>query len=595
MRLLALGRLAQCELLLPAGGDMRFYHDWALRILHGVWTDHLAFYGLPLYPYLLAGIYRLFGVNPFVPGFLQALLEAGTAVLLYRMARTIFAQQDTSAEPCRVLKRSEAIGVLAATGWAFCLPAQAYSIILMPTSAFVFVFWFLVWQVLRRETTPAGWILLCFGLLVGLTAMAVATILFVLPLLLAAIFLKWSATRSRGVTATGLLMAGVLLGASPAWIHNCLIARDPVFLSAHGGINFWIGNNPVATGYPKFPPGLHAEQQEMLNDSIAAAERASGHALPRSEVSAFWSSKASEWILEHPFAWLQLLGTKVKNFWNAFQYDDLSIISQLRDRAIIFPGIGFGMIAALALPGIMIGCWRNKNIRWLAAAPLLVMTSLLAVFITERYRLVAVPALLLFAGLTISEIWRRLIAAEYANCVMVLLLVAASTAFVSLPQHDETLWSLDAYNSGIKALEAGRLSEAEGKLNRAYAYSPYNAGINFAEGNLRFAQGERHAASSFYQATLRLDPQHPGAWNNLGVLALQEQHWQAAAHCFTRALELNASAKTFYLLAQAQFHAGNLLAADTAIVHAMQLSPERPEFRFLADRITTASNMPPLP
>ena len=68
---------------------MYFYNDWALRILHGQWTDHLAFYGLPLYAYLLAGIYKICGYTPFVPGVIQAALDAGTAVLIFRISSAL--------------------------------------------------------------------------------------------------------------------------------------------------------------------------------------------------------------------------------------------------------------------------------------------------------------------------------------------------------------------------------------------------------------------------------------------------------------------------------------------------------------------------
>ena len=595
LRLIALARLTQSDLLLPASGDMQFYNNWALRILHGNWTDHQAFYGLPLYPYLLAAIYRLCGVSPFVPGLLQALVESGTAVLLYQIARRLFPGAALPAPSAVTPNRGELIGVLAALGWGFCQPAQAYSIILMPTSWFVFVFWFVVWQIMKRKEAPRGWVILLLGLLLGVTAMAVANILFLVPLLFAAIVLRCQSSNSRRAANAGLVIAGVLIGTSPAWLHNYLVAREPVFLSAHGGINFWIGNNPMATGYPRFPPGLHAEQEALLKDSITVAERAEGHPLRRSRVSSYWSTQAMNWIGSHPLDWVLLLTKKVRNFWNAFQYDDLSIMTELREEGVILPGITFGLIAALGLPGMLIACCKIRESRWIATAILLQMGSLLAVFVTERYRLVALPGLLLFAGFVLLEIWDRMTTAEYTKAALVLLLVAASTAFVSLPQRDETLWSLDAYNSGLKALEAGLLSEAERKLNLAYSYSPYNAGVNFAQGNMRFARGDRNAARSFYTATLELDPQHLGAWNNLGVLALQEQQWDNAVTCFARALALNGSAKTFYLLAEAQFHAGNLLAADAAIVRALQLSPGQSEFRLLAERIASASNIPPLP
>ena len=80
-----------------------------------------------------------------------------------------------------------------AVGWAFFQPAQGYSIILMPTTWLVFVFWFVVWQVVKRKQTPAWWELFLLGVLIGFTAMGIATILFLVPLVIAALFFRWQA------------------------------------------------------------------------------------------------------------------------------------------------------------------------------------------------------------------------------------------------------------------------------------------------------------------------------------------------------------------------------------------------------------------
>src|SRR6266513_5799600 len=90
LRLWALLHLTHSPLLLPTRGDMHFYHDWAKEILHGQFTQHLAFYGLPGYAYLLALFYKLFGENPFIPGLLQASVDAGVAVLIYQICLRIF-------------------------------------------------------------------------------------------------------------------------------------------------------------------------------------------------------------------------------------------------------------------------------------------------------------------------------------------------------------------------------------------------------------------------------------------------------------------------------------------------------------------------
>ena len=86
LRLCVLARFSASAFLLPDQGDMHFYNAWALRILGGQLTDHHAFYGLPLYPYLLAALYKLFGYTPYLPAFLQVCAESATAAVL-RAAR----------------------------------------------------------------------------------------------------------------------------------------------------------------------------------------------------------------------------------------------------------------------------------------------------------------------------------------------------------------------------------------------------------------------------------------------------------------------------------------------------------------------------
>src|SRR4051812_36610542 len=83
--LFALLHLSASPFFLPPRGGMHFYDAWAQRILRGEPASGVAFYGLPGYAYLLAFIYKLSGYGPFVPGLLQALLDGGTAVLIYRL------------------------------------------------------------------------------------------------------------------------------------------------------------------------------------------------------------------------------------------------------------------------------------------------------------------------------------------------------------------------------------------------------------------------------------------------------------------------------------------------------------------------------
>jgi thioredoxin-like negative regulator of GroEL len=580
VRLFVLGRLAGSAFLLPTRGDMHFYDDWAQKVVGGQLTDHHAFYGLPGYAYLLAGLYRLCGYGPYVPELLQALLDAGTALLLYKISVALAPQPNG--------RRGQIAGLMAAAAWAFCVPAQTYAAVLMPTAWFIFVFWFILWRIIKSQRAPDWWEALLLGLLVGLTATAIATILFLIPLLVCAIGLK-PAIPARShfrIIGCALVLLGIAIGTSPCWLHNYFIARDRVFLSAHSGINFWIGNNPDANGYPRFPPGLRAGQAAMLQDSIDVAESVAGHPLKRGEVSQYWSAKARDYIADHPLAWLRLLGLKLRNFWSAFQYDDLSIITNLREQGVTFPGIYFGLLAALALPA-MILTWNTARLgRWITGAIFLQMLALLPVFTTERYRLPIVPGLAVFAAFGLVTLFSNLAAGNVRPVLSYAMLLMVSTLLVSWPERGLSLWALDAYNSGWQALESGNLSLAERKLELARAYVPDNAETNFALGNLKLAQNDTSAASSLYLTTLRLDPRHRGAINNLGVLALENGQPEVAEQRFREALAIDGrNPKTHFLLAKTLIAKGQNGNARAEIDRALALKPDQPEFKELREQI----------
>ncbi|PYK57911.1 MAG: hypothetical protein DME43_13430 [Verrucomicrobia bacterium] len=561
---------------------MHFYDDWGQRLLSGQLTDHQAFYGLPGYAYLLAALYKLAGYSPFVPALLQTLLDAGTAMLIYKVSIGIF--------PGTAKRHAQIAGLVAAAGWALFVPAQTYAAILMPTAWVVFIFWLIVWRIISRKNAPEVWEALTLGLLVGLTATAIATILFLIPFLIGAILLKpaistHSQLRTR-ISALVLLFLGAAVGTSPCWVHNRLIAHDHVFLSAHGGINFWIGNNPSANGYPRFPPGLRAGQAAMLQDSIDAAESAAGHSLKRGEVSHYWSAKARDYIEGDPAAWLRLLALKLRTFWSAFQYDDLSIITILREQRVTFPGIYFGLVAAFALPAMILG-WKTAPAgRWVTLAIALQMLALLPVFTTERYRLPVVPGLLVFAAFGLVMFFSNLAAGKFRPALSYIVLLTVSTVFISWPQRDPSLWALDAYNSGWQALESNNLALAEKKLDVAYAYVPDNSETVFALGNLRLAQQKTDDALAFYWAVLSIDPKHKGALNNLGVIALDSRDYANAETWFRRAAQIDpANAKTHFLLAKTFLGQGHREAAQTEIDAALRLKPDQPEFRTLSEQI----------
>ena len=526
VRLVVLSRFGHSAYFSPTSGDMKFYADWGQRIAAGQWTDFHAFYGLPGYPFLLGGIFAFCGFSPYTVAAFQTLSEAAIAALLYQLSASVF--------PGR---RAWAIGALAALGWIFFQPAQALSLVVMPTTWAVLAFWFaFAWSV-RTESRSLWRPWIAIGLLVGIAATLVATVLVVLPIPVAAAVRNLRRPRAI-LAAVAWLLAGVAAGTSPCWVHNYFVAREPVPLSAHSGLNFWIGNNPVANGYPQIPPGLRASQQGMLTDSIRIAEETAGHRLSRAEVSRFWSDKANAFIHEHPRQWLGLMARKLRNFWSATQYDDLSIINPMREEGVLTAGLRFGWVAVLALPGMALGWKRYPHSRWIVAGVLLCMAALLPVFVTERYRLLAVPGLLLLGACGIAELWGALASHGWKRAGLGLGAGAAAYCLIQVALNEPELEWRDLYNSGQNALETGNLSSARAKLERALALSPQNAEVLSALGCYWLVEHDFAKAREYCVRALKSNPQTLSALNNLALVEMADGHWAEVQNLLAVALRI---------------------------------------------------------
>ncbi len=613
---------------------MKFYNDWARRILGGQFTDGKAFYGLPGYAYVLAGIYKVTGgydhtFSPYLIAQLQAVLHAFTAMWIFLLGRRVFGGDSPEEK-----RRGTAVGVLAATAWALFTPAQVFSSILMPTAWVVCAFWGTTyWLVCIHGKGASSWWRpwLWVGLLAGFVAMLVATILMLLPLVVLAIALtvaRGKLLKARILPVLGsvaILMAGVYAGCSPVWIHNYFIAKDRVLLSAHDGLNFYLGNHADSNGYTSIPKGLRASQEGLLKDSLTIPEKELGRPLKRSEASAFWKKKGSAFISEHPVAWMRLLWRKFENFWNAFQYDDLSILKLLRDEHATPPGLRFGFAAALGLPGLLL-CWRRwPRSRWVAGAVLLHMAALMPVFITERYRLAAAPGLLLLAVAGLWLLWENIVARAWDKVGLQTALTLGCAWFVSVPQADIGLWSLDFYKAGIRATDGADsalahakhasdakderqsalliaasnayLANAQRNLETAFAYVSSNAEITFALGNVWFHRHDLARAKTCYDEALRLTIQtsrpHEGALRNKGIIAIEEKQWGDAEIFLAAALRIEPdSAKTYFLIARARRESGNLPGALAAIEEAIRLDGKTPDFQKFRDDLRQPAPAP---
>jgi tetratricopeptide (TPR) repeat protein len=465
----------------------------------------------------------------------------------------------------------------------------------------VLVFWIVVYWLVAlsaNEKTPflgklSSWGLM--GLLLGFTAQFVATVLMLVPLALVALgvhaFHAVSAQwRMRGFAAV-LLIAGVGVGTSPSWLHNTLVAREPVFLSAHEGINFFLGNHASSDGYTSIPAGLRRSQDGLMEDSLKLPEVETGRPMRRSECSAWWKARANRWIAENPDAWRALLIKKVANFWNIYEFDDLNAIAPWLEMGLVPPGFRFGHFAFLALAALPLVLYRCGPGRWVAAGVLMLSLAILPVFVTERYRLTALPGLIVLAVCGVTLCVTSIRTRRWVSVASVAIFAVPCALLVFAPRNSPVLIARIDHPVGLRLLERSQQVEDPGerqdlrrrgveRLRNAHKLLPRDSEIAFAYANGLLLDGKTGESEGLYRQILASlkdsqgRPTHLGAVNNLSMLLSQAKRHAEAEPLLERSLEIEpGEANTWMRLAEVRLALGKKDLAKAAVKEALRLRP----------------------
>jgi len=186
----------------------------------------------PVYPYLVAGMFRVFGIYSQASAWailtLNCLFSAVTSIPVYFIARQCFDRR--SAHWAAGIWALFPYGVYFASGyvWGFCLDALMLTLVVWGTLA------------MKQETRPTRW--MGYGLLWGAAALTNAVILSTLPFLLG--WLVWRHARSKTPWLPNLAVAVLLLlvVVSPWFFRNYNTFHRFIPFRSTFWMIFWEGN-----------------------------------------------------------------------------------------------------------------------------------------------------------------------------------------------------------------------------------------------------------------------------------------------------------------------------------------------------------------
>jgi len=574
-----------------------FEHPLLDHLYHDLWARHIAFGSIDLpkgipnpafdqtpyfrppgYPYFLAGVYSAFGTSPYLPRIIQMLFGIGSCLLGFFFAKKWFGQNTALL-----------FAGLMATSWIFIFyEGKLHSPFLL-----VFLALLLIYGLsLLMDRMRIG-IALCSGVILGLYALVRPNILTFIPFVFA--WIVWIGTRQKekkkALLSALLFTAGVVMTVMPATIRNYVVAKDPVLISANGGINLFFGNNVFSDGVSASHPELGAWSCFDYPRIVHDLEHQQSIPMTYGEVSSFYTQRAIEYMKVHPLDAIELTLKKFMLFWAPMEVASYNDVATERTHSVILRNlpIQFPLALALALTGLGMCIRRIKThpstretgktaeLLILIILFILVYSGTLSFFIVSgRYRVPLIPFILLGAAYAIEQFIHLFMERKnrplmiWAAVFVGLYLLTSMNVCGYRTRPDQ--WH---QHQAIIHEQAGNWGKAVSELKTAVQINPMNAELRSNLGAALAAQGEIRQAMAQFSKAIELDPLNLDAHIGLGKALARAGNIRGATTHFQKALEISPAsdeAHTYY--GSTLVLTGNLGAAMEQFKEALRLNPK---------------------
>ncbi|MDM8554367.1 glycosyltransferase family 39 protein [Desulfococcaceae bacterium HSG7] len=435
----------------PLGGYAA-YVKTALIILEGdiLGGDHIFYDNSPIYSYILATLFKLFGIDFYVVRFIQILLGSLNCCLIAFLARHFFG-----------IIPSFIAGVIA----SFFGPLIFYDAEIIVLS-WVICFCLIALIILVTSKIENQGKIFIAGIFIGFAIMGRPNlILFPVLMIFFFIFHNTRSNLSTRVKTYSLLWMGILVIMSPFIIRNYAVSGEIIFLNPSGGHNFYLAHHPDATPYfseqYRYKGAIYLKYKEI-------AENEMQRPLSSKETSAFWYKKGLRFIFANPLMELKLIWEKAKFFFNDLEMPTYFNYYFSKNYSFIlkYGVISFGFIFPLSVLGFISTIHRHKKLLPLYLFFGTTFLSVLIIFVISRLRIPAIPVLIIFAGYGVFVVikWLQLRAYKPLSLAVAIGASLYIATFVPLAK----IGYAGNYNhTGVIQWQKGNISEAEGCFLKA--------------------------------------------------------------------------------------------------------------------------------
>lgn len=353
--------------------DAQDYHQTALNLLR-TGAYHSTFRP-PLLPFLIAILYKLFGINYFVVRVVLSIFSSFTCLIVYKITKELFDKQ---------------VALIAAFISAVYWMMFYWCGFLLTETLCTFFLMLAVLYLVKSSKNPLLRYLIFGGISFGLAALTRAVVFPIFLFLPLWAFVSFRNNLKLVLKSCTIIIVTIFLTIFPWTIRNYLVTHKFIPITSQSGQVFLGANNPDVL---KFYRGgwIHPTKSSLFNE--AEIKDYFEHLTTEEANSLCWK-KGIRFVLENPLFTARLVFYKFKLFWHL-------------NRDIGIPSLQYFFVFIFATYGAIVSFKKIKTMSILYLLPIFFTIMSMIFWGDDRVRSPIDPVLVIFASKGIAHVMKN--------------------------------------------------------------------------------------------------------------------------------------------------------------------------------------------
>ena len=555
--------------------DESYYINLGKTIANGYWLgESRAFFMDPLYGYVLSVIFFAFGDNLTSVRLLQIILDSINVMLLYMIGARVW---------------SRPAGMMSAIFYATYKVAFFYTLLILKTTmaTTVLLFFTLILIGIAGRKRARLWYVL--GALLGLVTYLRANFILIGPILIVSIPIFEHSGWRESLNKGALLFLGLLTLISIGALRNYMVTHEFILLNTQSGRLLYASNNPEnLTGHYNIPAFSRPDPEGSNHDFHREAERRLGWDLGAKEVSWYWTGETLRVLKENPGIIPVILYNKLKGTIGNYEIPNnhsFYLASQF-SPLMGWPLPNYAFALSFGVPGLILGLLRNRSVVWILIPVVTIFFTLMIFYTSSRFRMPAIPFLLLGAGIFISIISGWIREGKTRNIIISFVVVSTIgvlSFIVPVPDGSGT----EEFFLSKAYWKQQELEKARTIASKGVDTFPFQARFQLLLGMISSSSNHPEESILHFHKALKLEPKNVDAHHNLGLVYITVGKPEIAINYILKGLSMESRPRFYFSLAKAYEATGDGSLASEYYIKYLKTSGLASPFRGQAENALT--------